>query len=323
MRRTAYPSMIALVGACGVLACGVGACGGGGEGPSAPDVSSEPAPEALEPILPPDPPAIPGDAITYRFVLGTTEEHAAGYVVRTTEEGYELEATDESGASRWRVTATGARGDVRAQLQPSERGVIVMVRAESGDFLDLVDAERGRVIGRTRFDADLTRAPLEAPPSAVRGASAWGGLWASREQGITWRGIELRARGLEPPIAIVRGAARAADAEPFWTFHDPYGCVGLALVETERTVIAAQYCEATRGVVVHALALQGAHDARERWVTRPSVLDCDAHTTSSNEIALQVEGELVRVWGQEPEVRYVSTLDLETGREIATIVEAR
>ncbi|MDQ3031445.1 MAG: hypothetical protein M3Y87_03440, partial [Myxococcota bacterium] len=122
--------------------------------------------ELAEPALPPDPPAIEGEPIAYRFAISAPpgpsraagepaddDAEPDGYVATPTRDGYVLEAQREGGERRWRTEIGGARGDVRVQLRTSDRGLIVSVRAESGDLLDLVDARSGDVIGRTRFDA--------------------------------------------------------------------------------------------------------------------------------------------------------------------------
>lgn len=288
------------------------------------EASAIEAPEGAPAPLPPDPPAIEGAPIAHRFALGAPAtrdapdtDHGATHVVTATSSGYVLEARS-AGAQRWRTEVAGARGDVRAQVRTSERGVIVSVRAESGDFVDLVDAQSGAVIGRTRLEDDISRAPLDAPASATRARPAWRGAWGS------WAASELLVRGSDPAVGVFRAGREGESAtEPFWTFRDPYGCIDLALVETSGALIAAQSCAATRGAVLHSLALGGDAEARERWVMRADGLGSLEHSTSDNAIALEVAGDVVRVWGDEAVARYVTTIALESGRELATVLERR
>jgi hypothetical protein len=291
----------------------VAACGEGGAPP--PDVTSEPGAHELDPPpLPPDPPAIEGEPIAFRFVLGAEDD--GEHVATATDDGYSLEARDADGATRWTTSALGARGEVQARAEASARGVLVFVRAESGDFVDLVDADRGAIVGRARFEARVTRAPIEPAPAASAGRAAWGGRWPASESGIAWRGREPRTRGMESAIEIVRGAS----TETAWTFRDPYGCIRLALVEVESTLLAAQHCESTTGAVVRAIAWDGEPTPRERWVARAPGLAHPAHTTRANDVAIAIDDDLVRVWGAEADGRWVTTLDLETGAEVATLV---
>lgn len=122
---------------------------------------------------------------------------------------------------------------------------------------------------------------------------------------------------MESAIEIVRGA----DGGPSWTFRDPYGCIDLALVELEHTLVAAQSCETTTGAVVRAIAWDGDAAPRERWTAPAPGLEHPAYTTRANDVAIAVDGDLVRVWSAERAGRWVTTLDLGTGAELATLVE--
>lgn len=272
----------------------------------------------VAPAPPPEPPPISEPAIPFRFVLGASEE-SPHCRVRSSEGGYALETLDAAGAVRWRVEVGIGRGDLEAQCALDARGIVVWVRAGAGDFVDLLDADAGRVIGRTRFESNLTRVPFDPPEDAVRTRPGWRGQWPGR-QGGEWRGIESNEGGLETAIAIVR-AQHDATEETFWTFRDGYGCTSLALIETESTLFAAQHCGTSSGLWLHALSLEGEPTERERWVVRPSGIADAGQWTASNEVAMAIVDRTVRVWGQEGATRYVSTIDAETGRELAILIE--
>ncbi len=235
----------------------------------------------------------------FRFVLGTSEPSPL--------------------CRAYASSLADAYGDVEAQCATDPRGMIAWVRTENGDFIDLIDTETGHAHGRTRLDRHLTRAPLEPPETAIRTQEAWRAHWPGRgDRG--WRTFEPNESGIETAISIARDGV---PSDSFWTFRDSYGCIAIALVETEDTLFAAQHCRTSSGMWLFALSLDAEPAARERWMMRPSGVGDAGSWTASNEVAIEFVDGHVRVWGREGEGRYVSTLDRETGLELATLIEPR
>lgn len=206
----------------------------------------------------------------------------------------------EDGALRWR--ARGATAIEAAQLGVEGELVALHLRAADQDGVAVLSMRDGAVISERTLDPTVTRISREPPPTAARSRLARGDA-------------RIRCTGDNPPRECTLSGEGAADVR--WTSRVFRECHAYALAEDGDDLVLADLCDNATGVEIHAASIA---TGALRWSTRPFGIGPIAHSRWSNEVAVAIEGRYVRVWGEESRsIRYVSTLDRATGRELATI----
>jgi hypothetical protein len=227
-------------------------------------------------------------------------------VTGLSDDGWRMEArSGADGAMRWSVGGSLRNAEGALPMHAIQVGVVgelvaMHLRSSESDRTLWMRIEDGRPVTDVYVHPDVSRLSREPPPDAID------------------------ARSLPEGARIACGASTPAEctlerpgAPPIrWTSHAPRPCRTHIVVLSGDDVIIADHCRNATGVEIHgATASTGAL----RFSTRPYGIGDIAHSRWSNEVRLAVTDRWIHVWGLESSLRYVSTLDRATGRELATI----
>jgi hypothetical protein len=227
-------------------------------------------------------------------------------VTGLSDDGWRMEARDGAdGAMRWSVggslrEATGALPTPAIQVGVVAELAGIHLRSQEADRTLWIRVADGQPAAENHVAREASRIGREPPPDAI-------GPRALPE------GARVRCTAAMPAECTLE---RPGAMPVRWTSHAPRACRTHVVVADGDDVIIADHCFNGTGVEIHgATASTGAL----RFSTRPyGVGDID-HSRWSNEVRVQVTDRWIRVWGLESGLRYVSTLDRATGRELATI----
>ncbi|GAB4200910.1 MAG: hypothetical protein OHK0013_12380 [Sandaracinaceae bacterium] len=222
------------------------------------------------------------------------------------DDGWRVDARDGvDGASRW-TSAGSLRADDGVLGSPAvQTGVVgdllaIYLRSREADRTIVLRATDGLPLAVVPVHPEVSHVPREPDATAVA-------------SGTLPEGARVRCGATTPAECTLERPG----APPIrWTSHAPRACRTHVIVAEGDDVIIADHCASASGVEVHgATASTGAL----RFSTRPYGVGEVAHSRWSNEVRLLVTERWIRVWGLESGLRYVSTLDRATGRELATI----
>jgi hypothetical protein len=227
-------------------------------------------------------------------------------VTGLSDEGWRMEARDaDEGALRWSVGGSLRGADGRLLTHALQVGVVgelvgLHLRSSEADRTLWIRRTDGLPVTEQYVHPEAARLSREPPPEAVGAGSLPHG--ARVRCGAGTPAECTLERPLAPPIR--------------WTSDAPRACRTHVVVASGDDVIVADHCASATGVTIHgATASTGAL----RFSTRPYGIGDIGHSRGSNEVRLVVTERWIHVWGLESGLRYVSTLDRATGRELATI----
>jgi hypothetical protein len=224
--------------------------------------------------------------------------------------GYELHVLDERGAERFSFVAVDPPGfapsRARLQLGGAAERLLVYVRGETQAYLDELDRNDGRRLGRASFDATVLWDRFTWPPEGPPGREL-GHRWPRRDGGsyvVLRRGdvLQLRAEGPE--------------GEPLWrsTLDEEGGrwWTHAVVLQYAEHVLVVAYCAGASGAVAYGVA---AEDGALRYTASPGSIGSIGHSKYGDEVALALDDEgHALVHGHESGGDYLGVLDVASGR---------